>query len=244
MLTSDYCFDKNKYNYEKLLKTVDLYSFIAFLIKNKKTIKNIINNINKINKEIKLENTKEIKAEMQDINKKSFDTLLEIAGIKVEKETVIDDVTKEQKEQDIEKVAFGIKGNKTDEIKDATTNIDLEMSQTTWTNEKQNDLIFSVKLDGSNEKYNMLNNPQVTIELPDEVEKVILGNCKLLPSDNLTLEDVSVKTDDNGKKCIVATLSGAQTEYTGGDSTIVPTINIEATIILKKDIEVNEGILK
>ncbi len=190
---------------------------------------------------INIESTKEIKAEMQDVNKKSFDTSLEIAGINVEKENVIDDVTKEQKEQDVEKVAFGIRGNKTAEIKDATTNIDLEMSQTTWTNEKQNDLTFSVKLNGSNEKYNMLNNPQITIELPDEVEKVILGNSKLLLSDNLKLEDTSVKTNDNGKQCIVATISGTQTEYKGEDSTILPTINIEATIILKKDIEVTEA---
>ena len=38
MIRDNIFFDKNKYNYEKLLKTVDLYSFIAFLIKNKKTI--------------------------------------------------------------------------------------------------------------------------------------------------------------------------------------------------------------
>ncbi|MGM9878877.1 MAG: hypothetical protein ACI31R_02495 [Bacilli bacterium] len=38
MIRDNIFFDKNKYNYEKLLKTVDLYSFIAFLIKNKRTI--------------------------------------------------------------------------------------------------------------------------------------------------------------------------------------------------------------
>lgn len=38
MIRDNIFFDKNKYNYEKILKTVDLYSFIAFLIKNKKTI--------------------------------------------------------------------------------------------------------------------------------------------------------------------------------------------------------------
>lgn len=38
MIRDNIFFDKNKYNYEKLLKTIDLYSFIAFLIKNKKTI--------------------------------------------------------------------------------------------------------------------------------------------------------------------------------------------------------------
>ena len=38
MIRYNIFFDKNRYNYEKILKTIDLYSFIAFLIKNKKTI--------------------------------------------------------------------------------------------------------------------------------------------------------------------------------------------------------------
>ena len=38
MIRDNIFFDKNRYNYEKILKTIDLYSFIAFLIKNKKTI--------------------------------------------------------------------------------------------------------------------------------------------------------------------------------------------------------------
>ena len=38
MVRDNIFFDKNKYKYLKLLKTVDIYSFIGFLIKNKKTI--------------------------------------------------------------------------------------------------------------------------------------------------------------------------------------------------------------
>lgn len=38
MVRDNIFFDKSSYKYEKLLKTVDIYSFIAFLIKNKKTI--------------------------------------------------------------------------------------------------------------------------------------------------------------------------------------------------------------
>ncbi len=38
MVRDNIFFDKNNYKYQKLLKTVDIYSFIAFLCKNKKTI--------------------------------------------------------------------------------------------------------------------------------------------------------------------------------------------------------------
>ena len=38
MVRDNIFFDKNKYKYEKILKTIDIYSFIGFLIKNKKTI--------------------------------------------------------------------------------------------------------------------------------------------------------------------------------------------------------------
>ena len=38
MIRDNIFFDKNSYKYEKLLKTIDIYSFIAFLIKNKKAI--------------------------------------------------------------------------------------------------------------------------------------------------------------------------------------------------------------
>jgi len=38
MVRDNIFFDKTKYKYEKMLRTVDIYSFIAYLIKNKKSI--------------------------------------------------------------------------------------------------------------------------------------------------------------------------------------------------------------
>ena len=38
MVRDNIFFDKNKYKYQKILKTIDIYSFIAFLVKNKRTI--------------------------------------------------------------------------------------------------------------------------------------------------------------------------------------------------------------
>ncbi len=38
MVRDNIFFDKSKYKYEKMLKTVDIYSFIAFLVKNKRSI--------------------------------------------------------------------------------------------------------------------------------------------------------------------------------------------------------------
>ena len=38
MVRDNIFFDKTKYKYNKLLKTIDIYSFIVFVIKNKKII--------------------------------------------------------------------------------------------------------------------------------------------------------------------------------------------------------------
>ena len=38
MVRDNIFFDKTKYKYEKILRTIDIYSFIAFIVKNKKTI--------------------------------------------------------------------------------------------------------------------------------------------------------------------------------------------------------------
>ena len=38
MVRDNIFFDKNKYKYQKILKTIDIYSFIAFLVKNNRTI--------------------------------------------------------------------------------------------------------------------------------------------------------------------------------------------------------------
>ena len=38
MIRDNIFFDKNKYKYQKILRTIDIYSFIAFLIKNRRII--------------------------------------------------------------------------------------------------------------------------------------------------------------------------------------------------------------
>ena len=173
---------------------------------------------------LNIEHQNEIPGTMKNINGTNIRNMIQVDGLDAEENSL-----------------FTVNAQNLNEIKDTTTNVDLEMNQNTWTNEKQNELTFSVKLIANNEKYNMIKNPKVTIELPDEVEKVILDNSKLLFSDNFKLEDTNVITNDKGKKCIVFNISGEQTEYAEGEAAIVPTINIEATIILKKGIESTES---
>lgn len=173
---------------------------------------------------LNIKHQNEIPGTMKNINGTNIRNMIQVDGLDAEENSL-----------------FTVNAQNLNEIKDTTTNVDLEMNQNTWTNEKQNELTFSVKLIANNEKYNMIKNPKVTIELPDEVEKVILGNSKLLFSDNFKLEDANVITNDKGKKCIVYDISGEQTEYPEDNSEIVPTINIEATIILKKGIESTES---
>lgn len=161
---------------------------------------------------LNLKHTKEIKNTMTEIQNTSIKTTIEMKG----------------KEDFYESV---------NEIKEAQTDVNLSMNTQNWTNEQQNELTFDISLNASNTKNNMFHNPCVYIELPRQVEKVVLGNASILYANGLELQEPYLATNENGRLVIVVNLTGLQTRYNESELGLATDVKIEATIILNKKME-------
>ena len=168
---------------------------------------------------LKLEHQKEIKSTMTDIENTKIKTKAQITAIK--------------KEETINTTAC----EKIIDIKDAKTNINMTLNNAEWTNKQQNEITFDIQLNANSKNDNMFKNPKIQIELPNQVEKVILQNSNLFYPNGLELQEPYIETNSNGNTVIVANLTGAQTAYSENALELSTDIKIVATIILKKDIE-------
>ncbi len=96
------------------------------------------------------------------------------------------------------------------EIKDATTKIDVKLDNVDWSNRWQNEVTFDITLQSNNMHDNMFKNPYIRIELPNQVEKVILGESYIIYANGLELQTPYIETNEDGKQVIVAQLTGAR----------------------------------
>lgn len=123
------------------------------------------------------------------------------------------------------------------EINDAKSDVSMKVSNSDWTNKEQNELVFTLDLNTDSEAKNLFNTPSFSIELPSEVEKVILGNATMNQGNGLDFKSVNVNKNSEGNYVITVNLSGTQTEYLKNELNLTTEIKIPATIILNKDIE-------
>ena len=123
------------------------------------------------------------------------------------------------------------------EVKNSTTNVEVSVDNTKWTNEKQNDITFDIYLNSSNVAYNLFNNPSIRIKLPSDIEKVILGDSSIVYGNGLNMEEPYVEQGEDGNNYIVVNLTGTQASYNESDLDLKTNIKIPASIILNKDIE-------
>lgn len=189
---------------------------------------------------ILLQNTKSIKETMKDIDINRIEEKNIFHSIEKTKETkkVIDPETNEEKEE-VEEHAeeiYQYENNHIAEIKESETKINLSVDKTDWTNNMQNDVTFNAKLIANQVQYKLAKNPSLEIKLPEEVEKVVLGNVSLLYGNGLTVANAEVIENENGK-FIRVEIAGNQTEYLFDSIVTGANILIPATIILKQDIE-------
>ena len=146
----------------------------------------------------------------------------------------------EKKEvQIVEEESYRIEKEDVIEVKDSTTNVSVNVDNTNWTNEGQNSVNFVITLDSSTAKNNLFKNPTIKINLPKEVEKVILGDSQLLYSNGLSLVNVETQNNEDGSISILATLNGSQTQYQESNLGLVTTLTIPANIMIRKDLENN-----
>ncbi len=123
------------------------------------------------------------------------------------------------------------------DIKDAKIDVSMEISSLNWTNKQQNDMEFNIYMKANSVQNNMLKNPNVRIELPNEVEKVVLGNSCIVYDNGLILEDPYTEVNEKGNIVIVANLIGTQTQYNENNFNLLTNIKIPVTVILRKNIE-------
>lgn len=125
-------------------------------------------------------------------------------------------------------------------INSAQNNISMDMNTKYLTNENQNEVNFDLYLNSTTSKDNLFDNPTIKIELPNEVEKVILKDNSILYANGLELQQPTIEQDEEGNISIVAKLTGKQQEYYENNLGITTHIKISATIILKKEINTTQ----
>lgn len=188
---------------------------------------------------IVLQNTKEIKETMTNIENNRIQVKNNISCINNVKETskIIDEDTNEEKEivNEYTKEIYNFSNDNVVNIKDSETRVDLSIDKTEWTNNVQNDVTMTATLVTNDIKYNLFKSPVIEIKLPSEVEKVILGNVNLLYDENLNIKNAEVIEKDNCK-IIKIEVEGTQNQYFNNSMLEGANIVISATVILKKDI--------
>lgn len=143
----------------------------------------------------------------------------------------------EKTTQTVEEENYRNDEEETIEVKNSTTNVEVSLDNTNWTNEKQNEVTFDIYLNSSNIANNLFDSPSIRIKLPSDIEKVILGNSSIVYSNGLNMEEPYVEQGEDGSSYIVVNLSGKQTVYTESDLDLKTNIKIPVSIILNKDIE-------
>ena len=187
--------------------------------------------------DLKIENKKSLKASMTDLNNNKIISKSTIKCInRVQKEIEQTQENKGTQTQEVIEEKYNFENTNEEQIKEAKTRIDINFNKTEWTNSAQNDTTITATLVTNSPEYNLFKNPVIEIQLPQEVEKVVLGETQLLYNDNLSIKKAEV-IDRNNQKVIRIELNGTQNAYT--TNSIVNGVNvvIPATIIVKKDIE-------
>lgn len=177
---------------------------------------------------LRIENGKEIKSDMHYLDNVKVRNIMKVTGINLEQQDEETITEKEVFNNEIENIV---------DIKNTETNVEFNISNTEWTNKKQNDITFNISLNSTSIKYNLFRNPTLRIELPSQVEKVILGDSSIVYANGLTLNGTHIETQDDGTIDIVVDLTGSQTGYDNNNLGLMTNIEISANVILKKDIE-------
>ena len=93
-------------------------------------------------------------------------------------------------------------------LENTITESKLEINRDTLSTVIANNVEIKAVLLSNNEKYDLYTNPQISIQLPDEVENITINNIDILYENELSLSNYEV----NGKT-INITLTGSQKQY-------------------------------
>ena len=208
-----------------------------------------------------IENVKKIRSDELNLSDKDITRKISIIGINEKEEIVesndatninigtlnlntnnsnsINNSQSDDKEETriVEEESYKVEKEDVIEVKDSTTNVSVNVDNINWTNEGQNSVNFVVTLDSSTAKNNLFKNPTIRIDLPKEIEKVILGNSQLVYGNGLSLGDVYTQTNEDGTVSIFAIINGIQEKYLENNIGLNTTLTIPMEIMVGKDIE-------
>lgn len=136
-----------------------------------------------------------------------------------------------------------VKQEKITKIENATTQISLETNKVNLKNNVQNDVTFTAILKADTKDCKLFNSPVLEIELPEEVEKVLVWDTQVTFDKKISEEKTEVIPNNEGKKVIKVTLQGEQTEYVNELQKGINVI-ISTSIILKQNITTQTSEIK
>ena len=122
--------------------------------------------------------------------------------------------------------------------------ISMSLSRTQFTNKTQGELVITGILERTSEDSILYENPLITFEFPEEVEKVVINDQKLLYDTELSIHTCIVETNESGNQVIKVQLAGKQTKTKVDELTKGTNIVISANVILKQDIETKDTSIK
>ena len=108
------------------------------------------------------------------------------------------------------------------------------MNVNTLSTTVENDVTFMVTLRTDQEKYDLFKNPEILIELSNDITEVEIVNINLLYKNGLSVDTYEVINGEYGKKIIKIRLVGTQIEYTPGLVSNGTTINLYTKIKLDR----------
>lgn len=204
---------------------------------------------------LNIQNEKTIQKTYKDLDNKeiiSNNSISEIAEVKQQvkvetnglnttenNNTITTDNQSEIKEEIVDKEISNNNYENKVEIKDATSKVDFNVNKRYLTNNIQNDVILTAKLLANDSSCSLFKNPTLKIQLPEEVEKVILQNSVMLYNNGLEIKNIT--TDNNS---ILIELNGEQNGYSINDVSNGAEIKISATLILSKTMESKNSEIK
>lgn len=140
--------------------------------------------------------------------------------------------------QNVENEKYTSIQDKIVEIKETASNVDLNPSIDKLVNNTENNITFIATLRTDDPKYSLFKDPTISIEMPEEVEDVVLGETSLMHNNQIFQIIYSeVKDSQSGNKKIEIKLEGSQNKYESSSFVEGTKIIIPATITLKNAIE-------
>jgi len=96
--------------------------------------------------------------------------------------------------------------------------------------ENENEVAINITLKTDEEKFDLFENPTISLEFPKEVEEVEIKEINLLYKNGLSLENWNVLENESGNQVIDISLIGSQMDYTPGSVQEGTTLVIYANV--------------